>query len=250
MALPTPHQIETASLRAWPGIEVEWDGAWIRRAAGGYTKRANSLQCFEPADGADAERRLDNAVAWFGARGLRPAVRSTPLHSPTLEAALDARHWDTIDHSHLYAMPIGAPQPDVQGQAYPLLDAQFLAAQQSLLGYDDATLDSLKALLSVMDVPAAGIVIHRDGMVVATGLMAVADGIVLTGNVITDPTRRRQGLAAAMMQTGLFWAKTQGGAHTAALNVQADNPAALALYTSLGYRRQYDYVYRVPGTPS
>ncbi len=244
MRLPNASQIEAASLQAWPGIDVEWDGAWVRRAAGGYTKRANSLQCFDPADSVGAERRLDQAVEWFQARALRPVVRCTPLGSPVLDAVLDERGWEKIDHSHLYAMPIGEPVPDAQGQVSAVLDPNFLAAQKSLRGYDDATLGQLKALLAVMAVPAAGIVVYRDGTPVATGLMAVADGIVLTGNVITDPTRRRQGLAAAMMQTGLDWARSQG-AHTAALNVQADNPAAKALYASLGYRHQYDYSYRV-----
>ena len=37
------------------------------------------------------------------------------------------------------------------------------------------------------------------------------------------------------------------GARIAALNVQADNPAAQALYQSLGYTHQYDYHYRLPG---
>jgi GNAT superfamily N-acetyltransferase len=245
MTLPTAKQIETASLQAWPGIEVDWDGAWVRRAAGGYTKRANSLQCFDPTDDADAEQRLDQAVDWFKARGLRPVVRCTPLDSPALAGVLDARGWATIDQSHLYAMPIGAPVADDQGQISSVLDPQFLSAQQSLRGYDDATLGQLQALLAAMAVPAAGIVVYRDGTPVATGLMAIGDGIVLTGNVITDPTRRRQGLAAAMMNTGLAWAKTQG-AHTAALNVQIDNAAAKALYGSLGYTHQYDYAYRVP----
>jgi len=78
--------------------------------------------------------------------------------------------------------------------------------------------------------------------------MAVADGIVITGNVVTDPARRRQGLAAAMMLSGLAWAKGQG-ARFAALNVQADNDAAKALYAGLGYTHQYDYHYRIPGAP-
>ena len=225
MTLPTAKEVETASLQAWPGIEVQWDGAWVRRAAGGYTKRANSLQCFDPADDVDAEQRLDQAVSWFQARDLRPVVRCTPLDSPTLNGVLDTRGWEVIDQSHLYSMPIGDPAADAEGLISPVLDARFLAAQQALRGYDDATLARMKALLAAMAVPAAGIVIYRDDTPVATGLMAVADGIVLTGNVITDPTRRRQGLAAAMMQTGLAWAKTQG-AHTAALNVQIDNTAA------------------------
>ena len=101
MALPDALAFEKAGLEAWPGIEVEWDGQWVRRAAGGYTKRANSLQCFDPADDADAETRLAAGVAWFQARNIPPVVRTTPLASASLNAALDAQGWAEIDHSHL-----------------------------------------------------------------------------------------------------------------------------------------------------
>ena len=75
--------------------------------------------------------------------------------------------------------------------------------------------------------------------------MAIGDGVVITGNVITDTRQRRRGYGAAMMRTGLAWAKS-AGATLAALNVAADNAAGKALYTSLGYSRQYDYTYRTP----
>jgi GNAT superfamily N-acetyltransferase len=75
--------------------------------------------------------------------------------------------------------------------------------------------------------------------------MAVADGIVITGNVVTDKTQRRKGYAAAMMRTGLAWAHGVG-ARVAALNVAADNTGGQALYRSLGYAHRYDYRYRVP----
>ena len=102
------------------------------------------------------------------------------------------------------------------------------------------------AILGVLDGPAAGILLHNsDGRVVSAALMAIADGIVITGNVVTDRAERRKGYAAAMMRTGLAWAAANG-AHFAALNVAADNPAAQELYAGLGYRRQYEYVYRVP----
>lgn len=249
MSLPDIRAFERAGLVAWPGIEVEWDGAWVRRAAGGYTKRANSLQCFDVSDGGDAAARLEAAHAWFIARGLPPVVRTTPLESVELKAALDARGWATIDHSHLYAMPLGENEPDPDGQLFELLDPAFLAAQQALQGHGEEMMRRMRALLAIMAVPATGIVVYRDGEAVATGLMAVGEGIVVTGNVITDKTRRRQGLAAAMMRTGLAWAKQQG-ATVAALNVQADNVAAKALYGSLGYRHQYDYSYRIPGAAS
>jgi len=74
----------------------------------------------------------------------------------------------------------------------------------------------------------------------------VGNGIVITGNVITDTAQRRKGYGAAMMRTGLAWARS-AGATIAALNVAADNSAGQALYRSLGYARQYDYTYRIPG---
>ncbi|KQX35712.1 hypothetical protein ASD04_13115 [Devosia sp. Root436] len=244
MGLPDTLALERAGLKAWPGIEVEWDGQWVRRAAGGYTKRANSLQCFDPDDGDDAGARLAAGVAWFEARGIPPVVRTTPLASASLNAVLDAEGWATIDRSYLYAMPLAAHEPDTEGRVTALLDPQFLAAQQALQGHGDALMARMRALLAVMAVPACGIVIYRDGLAVASGLMAIADGIVMTGNVIADRTRRRQGLGAAMMRTGLAWARTNG-ATIAALNVQADNLAGQALYASLGYRHLYDYTYRV-----
>ena len=107
-------------------------------------------------------------------------------------------------------------------------------------------LGKLRALLSVVDAPGIGIVMYSpDRQPVASALMVIGDGIVITGNVITDPAQRRKGYGAAMMHTGLAWAKSAGAA-IAALNVAADNPGAQALYRSLGYRRQYDYSYRVP----
>jgi ribosomal protein S18 acetylase RimI-like enzyme len=245
MALPDTLTIERAGLQAWPGIEVEWDGAWVRRAAGGYTKRANSLQCFDPEDGEDAAERLAAAVAWFNARGIPPVVRTTPLASAKLNAALDAAGWATIDRSYLYAMPLAQHEPDAEGQITDLLDPGFLATQQKLQGYSDSHMERMRALLAVMAVPAVGIIIAREGVPVASGLMAIADGIVIASSVIADRARRRQGLGSAMMRTGLAWARRQG-ATVATLNVQADNPAGQALYASLGYAHQYDYTYRVP----
>jgi len=250
VSLPGADVFERAGLKAWPGIEVEWDGAWVRRSANGYTKRANSLQCFDPADGGQAHERLAAGSAWLRARGLSPVVRTTPLASPQLNAVLDAQGWQTIDASHLYAMPLGEHEyerePDRAARLFSPLDPDFLAAQQVLSGHGDALMERMRALLAVIDVPAAGIVVYRDGLPVASGLMAIGDGIVITGNVVTHKSHRRQGLAGAMMRTGLAWARGQG-ATIAALNVQADNQAAKALYRSLGYRHVYDYTYRIPG---
>lgn len=246
MALPSVEAFERAGLEAWPGIEVKWDGSWVRRAAGGYTKRANSTQCLDPEDGEDADLRLISASTWMVIRKIKPVFRITPLSNVDLNEALDEAGWQTIDASHLFAMELGTHEPDAEAKLLPVLDPAFLAAQQHLQGYSEATIVQMRNLLAAMVVPATGVVIYRDGAPVASGLMAISNGIVITGNVVTDQARRRQGLAAAMMRSGLAWAKGEG-ATVAALNVQADNAAAQALYAGLGYIYQYDYTYRIPG---
>ena len=246
MALPTVEAFERAGLDAWPGIETKWDGSWVRRASGGYTKRANSTQCFDPDDFEDADLRVISASTWMIMRGIKPVFRVTPLSSPELNATLDEAGWQSIGHSHLFAMELGAQEPDADARMMDVLDPAFLAAQQQLKGLDEATVTQMRNLLASFVVPAAGVVLYRDNEPVASSVMAVANGIVVTGNVITDSTRRRQGLAAAMMRSGLDWARAKG-ATVAALNVEADNEAAKALYGSLGYTHQYDYTYRIPG---
>jgi ribosomal protein S18 acetylase RimI-like enzyme len=246
-ALPGAAAIERASLSAWPGLEVAWDGAWVRRAARGYTKRANSVQSLDDADDADAEARILAAARWAVDHGVRPAFRLTPLAGPGVVAALDRLGWRAVDASHLFAMPLAPPAADPRGEALDVRDPRFLAAQTQLQGYGPAARDGLAAILNVLAVPAAGIVLHDEaGEAVAAGLMSIADGIVVTGNVIVAAAARRRGHAAAMLRTGLAWAHEQG-ARVAALNVAAENVGAQALYRSLGYTRQYDYGYRVPG---
>ena len=246
MTLPGPEVFERAGLKAWPGIEVEWDGSWVRRAAGGYTQRANSVQSFDPRDDGDADRRLAASRRWFEDRGLQPIVRMTPLAGPGLREALDAAGWRTVDRSHLFAMALGPMEGDRRVRCTSLLDPRFLAAQRALQGYSEERTGRMRALLAVIDVPAIGLVLEDGGEPVASALMAIADGIVVTGNVVTRAGRRREGFGAALMRTGLAWAH-RTGATLAALNVTAGNEAAQSLYRGLGYTHQYDYDYRIPG---
>jgi len=249
MTLPDVETFERAGLKAWPGITVEWDRSWVRRAAGGYTKRANSTQCFDPDDFEDADLRVISAASWMVRHKIKPVFRTTPLASPELNAELDEAGWQSIDPSQLLAMELGDVEPDAEAEVLPVRDPKFLAVAKRLQGYSDANMAAMENLLAAFTVPAVGVVLTRNGEAVASSIMAVADNIVITGNVVTDPTKRRQGLGSAMMRSGLAWAKSEG-ARYAALNVQSDNDAGKALYASLGYSYQYDYIYRIPKAAS
>lgn len=145
-------------------------------------------------------------------------------------------------------MPLGSVEADPRGRIYPVRDPAWLAIQQKLAGHDEARQTRLEALLGAIRVEAYGVALFDgDGAPVASALMAIAGGIMVTGNVVTAPDQRRKGYGAAMMATGHAWAH-RAGARIAALNVQADNIGAQALYRGLDYSHQYDYHYRLPGT--
>ncbi len=246
---PPVERIERAGLQCWPGIKVEWDGSWARRASGGYTHRANSVQPFDPTDEADLDRRIDEAALWHQTRGLQPVFRLTPQAPAKLRAALDLRGWMAVDHSHVFAMPVDHHDADSRARLLSPLDPEFIAAQQKLQGYSDERTRRMSAVLAAIRVPARGILLVQDGEPVASALMDVADGVVITGNVITHKEHRGKGFALATMRSGLAWARAEG-ATLAALNVAADNIAGQALYRRLGYAHRYDYEYRVLGGTS
>ena len=246
MTLPDAVALERAGMKAWPGIEVSQDGSWVLRAANGYTKRANSVQPLDPYDDDDLETRIAQVRDWYAARGLPPTFRMTPLASPELSRHLDAAGWTAVERSCALGMAMPDVTPDARGECLDPFGDRFLDAQRTMWGYPEIKMQKLIALMRAVPVPMTGVVLYSDeNDAVATSLWAVADGISVTGNVVTDTTARRRGFASAMMRTGLAWAKAQGAA-TAALNVVADNAAARRLYAGLGYEWLFDYVYRFP----
>lgn len=245
MALPSVSEIEQAGLKAWPAIDTATDGQWVMRAAGGYTKRANSIQCLDPEDDGDVPARLDRASRWFRDRQLPPVFRVTPLTGPAIVAELE-RSWTLFEPSRVLAMVFGpsAFAADPNTALYPVTSSEWLDAQQHLQGYDDGTLQRLRRVVERIRAPAKGFVHYgEDARPSATALMDVVNGIAVIGNVITDKEQRRRGYARRLLQTGLAWAR-QAGARRAALAVLATNEAALALYRGLGFEPAYDYHYR------
>ncbi|MDB5507510.1 MAG: hypothetical protein JWR75_2148 [Devosia sp.] len=247
---PSIAAIETASLLTWPALETESDGSWVRRAAGGYTKRANSVQCLDPNDGDNAPERIAAAADWFRARQLPPVFRITPLTAPAIVAALEAGGGLPFDQSDVLAMPLETGRfPVAPLVEFPRpTEAVWVRVQRALHDYDNAKLAALVGIVDKLEVPSRGIVVRNaDGEPLASALVAVAGGIAITVNVVTAVAARRRGSGRMAMQGALAWA-TMNGARFAVVQVLAENAAAKALYQGLGFTRQYGYNYQAIGT--
>jgi GNAT superfamily N-acetyltransferase len=237
--------LEPKTFRAWPALETRSAHGWVQRFAGGYTKRANSINAL----GKEAifTQEMKNALeAPYLERGLPPVWRLTPLAPPETDQALAAAGYRRIDESFVQLAPLGsafALDPEVRIAPSP--SAAWLAGFAALSPVAPQHRETMTRMLQTIAAPVAFASVED-----AEGPMAfalgVADGAhVGLFDVLVAPRARRQGLARRLTQSIGAWGKAQG-AQSIYLQVVATNAAALPLYASLGFETVYSYAYRVP----
>ena len=243
--LPTIAELEAGALVSWPAHEEVRDGAWLARFSRGYSRRSNSLQSMDPADDDNAETRLDAIRALYAEHGLPAYFRITPLAGPNTLAALDKQGWIEDDLNFVMAMPLRKSMRPVAAttQGFAHTDAAWIDIQTTMAG-TAAKRDALAATLALIEAPACTFLAYdTDLKPVAANLVVNANGTAFILNVVVNEDMRGLGYGRAIMHAGLNWA-AQTGATTAALQVQADNETAVALYGKLGFAEQYRYQYR------
>ena len=245
---PSIADIEAATLCAWPALQVAHDRLWLWRAAGGYSKRANSIHCLDPSDGDDADTRLARMADLSRYNEIPPVFRVTPLTSPGAIAALDRAGWSVFEPSRVLAMAMPADDWDVRVRTtrHDPRHSEWFEVQGAMSGYNPHTLAILKSILDAVAHENCGLLAYdEDNLPVAAALATVANGIGVFLNVITRPEARGKGYGRAVMAAALNWTR-EAGASSAVLQVLGDNVPALRLYGSLGFLPAYDYHYRRP----
>lgn len=239
-------QIEGATLTAWPALRQAHDGLWLWRYARGYTKRANSIHCLDPSDGAYAELRLRQMAELSRLHGIPAVFRVTPLTAPEIIDVLDGLQWEEFEPSLVMAMEMPDQDfpVDYQARYFDPADPAWYRAQAQMSGYDQATTDVVAQILEAIACPAQGVLVyHKAGLPVAATLAAVSGGVGVFLNVVTHPSARGMGYGRAVMGAALNWVRSTGAAH-AALQVLASNTPALNMYSSFGFGEVYPYIYR------
>ncbi|MER6024572.1 GNAT family N-acetyltransferase [Streptomyces sp. NPDC001851] len=233
--------------RGWPPLETERLGQWELRAAGGYTRRANSvLPLGDP--GVPLDAALAAVRRWYDERGLPAYVQTATGAEGTQEllcAELERRGWVREVTAEVWTGAL-APVADRAGGAGVVLSRQadeaWLARYQRK-GVSEVALRVLHGGPSVWfaSVPgAAGEPLAAIGRCVVDGRWAGFAAVEV------DPWRRRQGLATEVT-AALARRALDEGASAAWLQVEADNDGARALYAALGFVPHHAYHhYRAP----
>lgn len=248
MSVPSVLEVESAALTAWPGLYTAYDGHWVWRAARGYSNRANSIQCLDPADDANAGERIARFSELFVRQGLKPIFKVSPLLAPGITSELDALGWEHYEPSRVLRMAMRTREwePHHHTALFDANDPQWRLAQAEMSGYSDHTIESVRLIIERIACDARGVLAYdANGIPAAAALACVANGIAIFGNVVARQSHRGQGFGRAVMAAALNWTR-EAGAHAAGIQVAAQNTPAVSLYTSLGFGDGYDYSYRRP----
>lgn len=238
--------LEELALNAWPATHTLCYDGWLLRLAGGFTRRANSVQALYPT-ALDVAVKVAHCERVYAACGLAAVFKLTPAAQPAgLDARLAALGYAPEAPTRVQTLQI--PDDASPDRTDCTLDAtltdRWLDAYAHLSRLDSLHRPALRRLL-------AGIVpVHRfvgmvdRGAIIAVGLVVVERGYAGIFDVVVDASRRRQGIGARLVRHLLNWAR-QHGAHHAYLQVVEENAPARRLYASLGFRDAYTYWYRV-----
>ena len=239
--------IEELSLNAWPALQTVLADGWVQRLAGGYTRRANSVNPLYPAAD-DLETKLARSERLYCDRGLPVIFKLTAASCPAgLDAALAARGYALDAQTSVQCLDLTAWQGETPTDGIELSVAVTEAWFDAFCRASDLASQRRPIAWQMLHaiVPATAFAaIRREGEIVSCGFAVAQAGYVGFYDIVTDPRCRRRGLGELLMRGLLAWGRIQG-ATTAYLQVMLNNPPALALYAKLGFAETYRYWYRM-----
>lgn len=228
---------EEACLNAWPAPRQHLRAGWLLRAAGGPTRRTNSLNPLRGPRGPEgpAIAASERIYASLG----RPAIVRVVSLAPEIDRPLAQSGYGAEGHAvTLFAALDGVPSgsdPAVRLTGAP--DAGWLALRTRLAGAD-AEAAAIYATMTGCILPPRAFAALQEGGETASMGYAVLDGALAVIESVATPARLRgRGFARRTVAALLRWARAEGAAG-ACLQVVADNAPARALYESLGFRTE------------
>ncbi len=241
----TIRHFEELSLNALPSLETIYYDGWVLRFAGGYPRRANSIQLLYPSR-LPLEEKIAYCESQYDARGFRTVFKFTDHAPRDLEAPLLARGYVGDTPTSVHTLDLAGidapPAPPFEVVIEPRLSEDWFADCARLNAFPADRAESMQAIFARIPVEVAFARLQRDGETVALGLGVLDQGWIGLFDIVTAESARRQGVGTALIQQMLAWGR-QRGAQGAYLQVVSNNAPALKLYAKLGFGETYRYWY-------
>ncbi|MFD3887233.1 GNAT family N-acetyltransferase [Streptomyces microflavus] len=237
-------ELAAVTARAWQPVESEPLGEWRLRAAGGFTRRANSaLPLGDP--GLPLGEAFGRVERWYEERGLPAHIQTATGAEGTQEtlcAELERHGWrrEVTAEVRIAALaPVGDLDADVTAVRLTREpDEAWLSRYQRFSTPGPHVLRVLGSGPAVWFATVAG---EAGGEAPAAIGRCVVDGR-WAGFMAVEvaPEHRRRGLATSVM-AALARRALDEGASAAWLQVEEDNEGARALYDGMGFAAHHRY---------
>ena len=239
--------IEDLSLNAWPSHQMQIYDGWILRFSHYYTHRTN---CVEQIGSAQIpwEDKINYCERIYRRWNTPCIFKITPLTDPAFDKMLEERGYQIEHVTDVMCC-------DLKKRNFPShsevcvetrisdewIDALFAIKE-------NATVTHLKIVPSMYAAIPKDVIcahIRKDGRIIATGLGILDRDQTGIYAINVDKRFRRQGLARKICETLLSEAGRYPGVDKSYLQVISGNTPAISLYESLGFRKEYEYWFRV-----
>lgn len=241
-----PVEIELLADAAWPAAHQERVGPWKLRATGGSGRRLNSVftATRERVFVEEARALVEQAESLYAARGQRAAFQlSAATQAEGLDEYLAGRGYFVDGVSEVWTAVVSRSYAG---------DGRVVLSDRADAAWLDCAVESgdkrkLHAqVIGRIAAPCCFAAVHVDGEAVGCGMAVSQEGCAGIFCMATRANYRRRGIGSAVLRALLKWAADRND-RTAYLQVMKENGAAQALYSGHGFRRAYDYHYRIAG---
>lgn len=239
--------LERVMVDAWPPLEREWLGGWMLRAAGGFTRRANSCLALG-SPGMPYPQAVAAVESWYAARRLPASIvlSGPPQFDPERDPL---GHWLT-DQGWVAEAPalvltaassavVAAAGADATVACAADPGPDWLAAHPR---YGAAPRSVAARVLGGSPSQRFAIVRDDRDTVVGVARLGLAHGWGGIAAMWVAPAARRRGIAGRLL--GALAARAlEAGAASLHLAVEAANTPALRAYARYGFTAHHDYAY-------
>ncbi|HET7542116.1 MAG TPA: GNAT family N-acetyltransferase [Polyangiaceae bacterium] len=240
-------EIEEHALSAWPAAESEAVAGWCLRAMSGVSRRANSVWTGRATGTSSLEQRIAHAESFYRSRSLVPSFQiSTHAQPSGLDAALAARGYQLVSPVSVQtALPGDVARASTSSNVRAEVEQRMsetwfeLSARRGRFAQVE---DVYRGLLTRLSTRASFAIAFIDDCPAAVGLGVGGARWFGISSMFTLPEFRGQGAARAVLRALAAHALERG--ETLYLQVERENQAALALYSSVGFTHHHTYHYR------
>jgi len=242
-------EIEEHALAGWPAAEIEVFAGWQLRAMSGVSQRANSVWTARAEGALTLEGRIEHAETFYRARSLTASFQiSTQCEPAGLDAALAERGYSiespvSVQVARVRDLSTAGPSANVRARVEPhMSDSWFDISGRR--GRFASVQDVYRGLLSRLGARALYGIAFVDDCPAAVGLGVRGARWLGISSMFTLPEYRGRGAARSILRA-LAAHADQREEPSLYLQVERANPAALDLYSQVGFVHHHDYHYRV-----